>query len=199
MRKLHKYSAEEIEYIKLQAAQGYSYEEIKNAFNKHFNTSLNYNQIKTTMNRYSIRNNVDAKFKKGMTSYNKGKKMSLETYEKLKHNMFKKGQKPSNTKPVGSERIAKYGYIEVKVAEPDKWKTKHVAIYEAHYGEVPKSHIVIFLDGNIRNFDIDNLALISRAENLYLNSNNMRFDNKDLTQAAVNVAKLNSKVKEIDK
>jgi hypothetical protein len=195
MAKWHKYTETEIEFIKLYADQGYTYDGIKNAFNEHFNANLTLYQIKSTMGRYSIKNNVDSKFKKGMVAYNKGKKMSPEVYEKIKPTLFKKGHN-INTRPVGSERIDKDGYIEIKVAMPDKWKLKHIEVWESQHGNVPKNHCVIFLDGDKRNFDINNLALITRAENLYLNKSKLRFNDKDITQSAVNIAKLNSKIRE---
>ena len=44
--------------------------------------------------------------------------------------MFAKGNVPPNHRPVGSERISKDGYIEVKVAEPNKWRLKQRVVYE---------------------------------------------------------------------
>ncbi len=38
--------------------------------------------------------------------------------------MFAKGNVPPNHRPVGSERISKDGYIEVKVAEPKQVEIK---------------------------------------------------------------------------
>jgi hypothetical protein len=42
-------------------------------------------------------------------------------------------------------------------------------IYENHYGEIPKGHIIIHIDGDRYNDDISNLEAISRAENLKRN------------------------------
>ena len=131
-----------------------------------------------------------------MTPHNKGKKMPPEVYEKIKPTLFKKGHN-MNARPVGSERIDIDGYTEIKIAMPNKWRLKHVEVWESYYGKVPENHCVIFLDGDKRNFDINNLALITRAENLFLNSSKLRFDNKELTEVAVNVAKLNSKVRSV--
>jgi hypothetical protein len=39
------------------------------------------------------------------------------------------------------------------------------------YGAIPRTHIVIFKDGDKRNFDISNLVLISKSENLKINRN----------------------------
>ena len=73
-------------------------------------------------------------------------------------------------------------------------KAKHVLIFEDKYGKVPDKHVVIFLDRNIGNFDISNLACISRNNLLYMNRNKLIFTNKDLTEAGILLAKLNQKV-----
>lgn len=112
-------------------------------------------------------------FKKGHTSWNKGKKMSEETKEKLRPTMFQKGHKNWNEVPIGTERETKDGYIEIKVASVSNvsksvnWRPKHLWLYEQHHGVKvnTKTHCVVFLDQDKRNFNIDNLFLISRAVN----------------------------------
>ena len=67
------------------------------------------------------------------------------------------------------------------------------------YGKIPKEDIVIFLDNDKTNFDIDNLKHITRRENLYINGHKMRFDDRDTTDAATNIAKLAIKIQEKEK
>ena len=112
---------------------------------------------------------------------------------------FKKGTIPPQYRPVGSERIAKDGYIEIKVEDPNKWELKHRFIYKQHYGEIPKGHNVIFADRNIQNFDINNLVLVSKAEMLILNNNKLIFEDKELTKVGVNIAKVIDKAKKRSK
>jgi hypothetical protein len=100
-------------------------------------------------------------FKKGFTPFNKGKKLSQATIDKLARTMFKRGNRPHNTLNVGDEREDKDGYSWVKVAEPSEWKLKH---HVAFGEEVPAGFKVIFIDGNKRNFERSNLALISDAD-----------------------------------
>lgn len=68
-------------------------------------------------------------------------------------------------RPVGSECIKK-GYVRIKVAEPNVWEQKQVWIYkQAHPEEVfEKYDSVVFLDGNNRNFKIENLFKLSKRE-----------------------------------
>ena len=49
------------------------------------------------------------------------------------------------------------------------FKPKHRIIYEAHYGPVPDNYNVEFVDGNKLNFDLDNLVVRTRKENLLNN------------------------------
>lgn len=111
-------------------------------------------------------NTIAARFKKGHDPMNKGQKVSPEVYAKCAPTMFKKGHVPHNHKDVGSERINKDGYYEVKVAEPNKWIAKHRLIWEQAHGPIPKSHNIQFKDRNPLNLDINNLYIISKAEQM---------------------------------
>ena len=89
-----------------------------------------------------------------------------------KHNPYRERYK------IGDE-IVRAGYVYVKVADhampsADKkkqqelwnsnWKLKQVKIFEEHHKtKVGKNDVVIFLDGDKRNFDVENLCCINRA------------------------------------
>lgn len=105
-------------------------------------------------------------FTSGHAPANKGKMMSPELYAKCAPTMFKKGNTPKNHREVGSERVGKDGYLWVKVAEPNKWKQKHRVLWEETYGPVGKGYNVQFKDGNRQNITLENLYLISRAQQL---------------------------------
>lgn len=111
-------------------------------------------------------NTIAARFPKGHIPANKGKKISAETYAKCQPTMFKKGNRPHNHRPVGSERVNADGYLEVKVAEPGKWRCKHRIIWEQHNGEIPKGFNVQFKNHNPLDCRIENLYLISKAEQM---------------------------------
>ena len=111
-------------------------------------------------------NCVAARFPKGHIPDNKGKRVSPETYAKCQPTMFKKGHTPVNHREVGSERINVDGYIEVKVAEPNKWRLKHRVIWEQHNGSVPAGFNVQFKNHNPLDCRIENLYLISKAEQM---------------------------------
>ena len=95
--------------------------------------------------------------------------MKPDVYAKVAKTMFKKGNTPLNHKLVGSERINVYGYVEVKISEPNVWKLKHRWLWEKHNGKIPEDMVLIFKDNNKLNICLDNLILISRAENAEIN------------------------------
>jgi hypothetical protein len=113
-------------------------------------------------------------YKKGRIPENKGKKIteyaSKEAIEKIKATQFKKGGIPACYGRVGSERINSEGYIEVKVADPNKWKMKHVFEWEKLHGTVPNGYIVVFANKNKADFSPANLEIITRKENMERNT-----------------------------
>lgn len=109
---------------------------------------------------------IATRFHKGHIPTNKGKKVSQEIYEKMSPTMFKKGHINGNKRAIGSERVNVYGYIEIKVAEPNRWRLKHRLIWEQVNGEIPKGYNVQFKNHNPQDCRIENLYLISRADQL---------------------------------
>lgn len=109
---------------------------------------------------------IATRFPKGHTPANKGKRVSPETYAKCQPTMFKKGHTPVNHREVGSERINVDGYIEIKVAEPNRWRLKHRIIWEQVNGEIPKGYNVQFKNHNPQDCRIENLYLISKADQI---------------------------------
>jgi hypothetical protein len=110
-------------------------------------------------------------FKPGNVSANKGKAMTADVYEKVKHTMFKKGQLPHNTKYDGHERISEEGYVEIRVRN-GKYVFKHRLIWEAVHGKIPPKHVVVFKDRDKGNVCIENLELITMKENMLRNTIN---------------------------
>lgn len=85
---------------------------------------------------------------------------------------FKPGRRPPNWVPVGSERLVKGRTVQRKISDtgcpPRDWKSVHSILWESHHGPVPAGHIVVFREGS--DVCIENLELISRAENMRRNS-----------------------------
>jgi hypothetical protein len=112
-------------------------------------------------------------FQKGQTPPNKGQKMSKDLYEKVAKTMFKKGNKPMNTQPIGTIHQRKdtggkmYQYI--KLAD-SKWQLLNRYTWEMHNGPIPKGMVVVYKDGNYLNNDINNLLMITKKENMARNT-----------------------------
>lgn len=176
-------------------AKGKTAEELRQILFDKFGIQFSASQMKNYRSRKGIVTGLDCRYKKGCVPVNKGKKMPSEVYARCSATMFKKGRKPNNWKPVGSERVeSKDGYILVKVAEPNKWKPKHIVIWEQANGPVPAGYKIMFADQNKRNFNLDNLLLISKGESAQLNKNRMVFKDAELTKTGLNLIRLKMKL-----
>lgn len=175
-------------------------------FNGVFGTNTTITAMGALLNKLGIKSDV----KKGKPTHNKGKKwddyMSKESQEKSRQTTFKKGNIPHNTLPVGTEMIDSRGYTWVKCSTRTKsgshkyMRYKHHVIYEQHHGEIPNNACIIFLDGDKQNFDVNNLALVTRYEQRYMNRFALRVKgDTELTKLGVLVAKIQFKKKELRK
>lgn len=66
---------------------------------------------------------------------------------------------------IGGERTNHSEHIEIKTEEG--WQLKHHFVWKQYARKIPKRHKLLFKDGDKRNFDIDNLELVSNAENAH--------------------------------
>jgi hypothetical protein len=87
--------------------------------------------------------------------------------------MFKKGNKPHNTKGDNATSIRKdtagrlYHYT--KLAD-SVWVLTHRLMWEQANGPIPAKHIVRFIDGNTMNLELSNLECIPMNKNMTRNS-----------------------------
>lgn len=191
----HIWSDEEKQHL-AEITPGRGYKEIQSMMSCKFGFDYTRHQIKGAITRNKLNTGRTGRFEKGRATWNKGTK----GLTKANVTSFKKGQKPHNYKPLGSERITKDGYCEIKVSDTGRrWRPKHVLIYEKHHGKVPKGSAVIFLDGDKRNFDIDNLYLVTRSQLAMLNKNSLIQKDAELTKTAINVVDLMKKISAIEK
>ena len=167
-----------------------SYKEVQ-AFLLSLGVDLTIDQVKSYLDRRKIRLGVYGYFPKGHEPANKGKKMPPDVYEKCKATMFRAGERPPTWKPVGSERISVDGYIEIKVAEPNKWKIKARYLWEQAAGEkLSRNDSIVYLDGDKQNLELSNLAKISRSDLARMNQNHLFYENQELTKIGITIAKL---------
>lgn len=181
---------EEIKTYISENYKGISNSELADRINKKFGTDMTAQQVNNYKSRKHLNSGLTGRYEKGHIPYNKGKKMSPDVYAKAEPTMFKKGRVSHNIRPVGSERVTVDGYIEVKVANPNKWELKHKLVWEKANGKVPEKHAIIFLDGNSQNVELSNLKLVSRKELLIMNRQKLFGATSELTEAGINIAKL---------
>lgn len=173
------YTPEMIERIK-KIVPLWSYKKCAQMMSEEFNYKFTSSMIEHKANRLGVRkpnngaNNLDPR----STSIN----------------WFMKGRPSLNTKPVGTETVMRYKdgriFVVVKIGMPSEWEYKHRLVYKQHYGEIPDGYMINFADGNHLNFDPDNLILVSKGENIMLNKNKLRFNDKDLTKTGLTLSKL---------
>lgn len=192
---MKRYPKEVKEFIK-ENYVGVGPKEMTEMLNKKFGTNYTRTQIKGYYANNKINSGLNGFFRKGYKPWNAGLKGvvtgGVET-------QFKKGNKPANWMPIGSERINCDGYVDVKIADGKKqrnWKGKHLLIWEKHNGPVPAGHAVIFGDGDNRNFELSNLILVSRKQLLVMNRNNLIQKDANLSRTGVIIADLYSKISE---
>lgn len=99
--------------------------------------------------------------------------------------------------PIGTEYVKDDGMTLIKVSS-NKWMYKQRYIYEQYYNvKLTSNDYIIFLDQNRNNFDINNLKRITRRESAVLSNQKLFFNNKELTNAGIDVAKLIIKTKDV--
>lgn len=201
----NKYSKEQLDFLK----QEYPIHPLKSlteAFNDKFNLSKTESQIRACLRNHRIRSGRTGRFESGSKPWNEGLK-GRPVHENSKATQFKKGQSPKNAKPIGHERICKKDdYVLIKVDETNpytgaatRYKHKHIVLWERENGSVPIDHVVIFADGNKRNFAIDNLKLVHRKLLLQLNRNNYSQQSEEVKPAMLKLSKLQVKLFEKSK
>lgn len=189
------YTQEQVDFLKKYYPH-YSLSELTTCFNDYFNENKSIKQIRGLLRNKKIRSGRTGQFKKGQKAWNKNKKGFMGPNK----TSFKPGHLPSNTKPLYSERIGKDGYVEIKIPEvnpytgsPTRFKFKHVWLWEQNYGPVPDGYTVMFKDGNNRNFDLDNLILVSRSELLIANLHDYKYQPAELKPTILALAKVEAK------
>lgn len=195
----HFYTQEQLDFIR-EEYYTKTCKEVAVSFNEHFKTNVTYNSIRGAIKRNNFHSSPEKQ------NAIKGKKqtdfMSEEAIEKSKATRFKKGQTAHNSFPIGHERPNKDGFIEIKVSAPvgenkkrSVWKLKHHLLWEDLNGPIPPKHKVIFADGNNRNFDINNLILISDSEFMSMRKYGLRYTTSiDAAKSGIVMTKILRKV-----
>lgn len=160
-------------------------EALSEAVGQAFGFACTASMVKGVMSRNRITSGQQYRFAKGNIPFNKGKKgvngRSATTWSL--------GNRPASALPVGSERNND-GIIEIKVAEPHTWLSKHRLIWQQANGPVPAGSVIIFADQDRGNFALDNLLLVTRGELAVMNKLRLIKDNSQATTVGRTIARI---------
>jgi hypothetical protein len=129
------------------------------------------------------------RFQKGHVPANKGLRRPGWHAGRMKETQFKKGalsgKAALNHKPVGTILVDHEGYLRIKVRErlpgdasgwnSDIWPLLHHKVWRETKGPIPPKHIVTFKDKDRSRCVIENLELMSKADNARRNAMWNRF------------------------
>lgn len=129
---------------------------------------------------------ADNRFRKGNVPANKGLRRPGWSPGRMKETQFKHGQRTGiaakNWVPIGTIKVDTEGFLRIKVREAKHgkeatgfgntkvWPLLNRHVWEQHKGPIPDGHIVKFKDKDRNNCAIENLELLSMADNMRLNS-----------------------------
>lgn len=186
--KMHKYTPEERKYIS-DHTEGITSPELAKMFNEKFGANVSADAINAYRSRNGLKCGVDSTFRKGHVPANKGVKgIHVPGTEKT---WFKKGQRPANYRPVGSTRISRDGYVEIKVTEGlHAWRPRAKWVYEQAYGPIPRGRCVFHMNGDYTDDRLENLVLLTRSELARLNQDKLITNDVELNKVAINIARI---------
>ena len=176
--------------------------DLADLINNKFGLSLTAKQIRAyRKNHKLVSSGLTGRFEKGHVPINKGTRGMCNVGGNS--GSFKKGQKPKNYKPVGTERIDRDGYILIKVQDHgtwnQRWRHKSRVLWEQAFGPIPQKHALIFKDGNPLNCVLDNLMLVTKNELARMNKMKLKRTSTEETQVMHTLAKIKIRKAEINK
>ncbi|MEO1986622.1 MAG: HNH endonuclease [Martelella sp.] len=167
------YSAEELAWIKAHSTE--NRRETHSAFCSRFKRDdVSLTNFNSLCKRNGWLTGRTGRYTKGRTPENKGKKMPFNANSA--RTRFKKGHRggraKENYKPIGTERLSEYGYLERKIHDgmplQSRWRAVHILRWEERNGPVPEGHCLKCLDGDKLNTDPSNWEAIPRSMLPYL-------------------------------
>lgn len=169
--------------------------ELTAALNAKFQTSFKPSQVIAFTKNHGITSGRTGHFKKGQVPFNAGTKGLM----KRNSGTFNKGNTPHNHVPVGSTTVDTEGYHKTKVAEPNVWEHTHRMLYEKTHGPIPKTCVVVFIDGDRSNVVVENLELIDRGDLAVMNKIGMSSLPVELRPIGKTLVKLRRKTSELQR
>jgi hypothetical protein len=152
-------------------------------------------------------------FSNGHVPANKGLRRPGWFAGRMRETQFRKGERSGkaaeNWKPIGTILPDSEGYLRIKVREAvhgreatgfgntKVWPMYNRYVWEQHHGPIPPKHVVIFKDRKRENCAIENLELISMADNARRNSTWSNYP-RELAEAIQLQSVLKRKLRKLD-
>ena len=108
------------------------------------------------------------------------------------------GEGSCNKKPLGSERKAHGEYIKVKISDTE-WEFKHRVEYMKYHGTIPEGYVIIFANGNKKDYSKENLITIDRNKLKIMNSFSLIKEDIEATKTGLIIADIIIKTQELKK
>ena len=157
--------------------------------NETFGTNYTHQQIKGYYANHNLNSGLTGYFSKGSVPHNKGRKGYCAPGSEKGH--FRPGHTPHNKTPIGTILVKADGYFWQKVGEGCRdWRQLSHILWEQANGPIPEDGRLIYKDGDKLNCTLENLALVTLAENAVMNTMGLRSEVPEHTETGILIAKV---------
>jgi hypothetical protein len=88
--------------------------------------------------------------------------------------------------PIGTIVDDGDGYLKIKTGKGSSgWERLHRHIYEKYNGQIPDGHKIVFLDGDKRNYNTDNMVTVPASYLALMNNLKMKSSNPQVTSTGI--------------
>lgn len=157
--------------------------------NKNFGTNYSDTALKSYYKTNKLEHGHCGRFYKGQPGLSHGGGYHQNT----RATQFKKGHITHNKLPVGSLIKTTDGYWKEKTADPDTWVYCHYKEWEKHNGPRDTKKSIYFIDGNRDNYQIENLAELTKRQVCMLNQKDFKnFNSREELESALLICELSA-------
>lgn len=161
--------------------------------NRQFDSNFTVNQVRSVIHNQGMKSGRTGRFYAGQSRIPGSGARGPNVTSFKKGNMSGTAQR--NYVPIGTTRITRDGYLERKVTDDHpvparRWVAEHRLVWEATNGPIPEGHVVVFLDGDKKNIEPENLRCVPRGVLQYMNKNRLNETSGEARKAAILTAEL---------
>lgn len=220
----HKWTEEEDEHLRLLKERGTQYSDMIPMFHEKFGCLLTVDALKVRARKIAAIKEEHCPFNKEQDEWLRKNALVFENYEDcvqafnktfgtsktargvqshcVRHlglvsgrQAFKKGNKPWCTHEALHETKRSIGYTYVKNSNGE-WVPKQQYIWEQAHGKLPDGYFVVFLNRDMNDFRLENLAIIDRKKHARMCSAGWYSEEPILTKTAITYCELDQLIRE---